>query len=104
MVWGTASRHSRGYGKEWDKIRPRIMARDCGMCQPCQRKGRATAGSQVDHIISKANAKRMGWTPRQIDADSNLQCICGPCHKAKTEQERGFTSKPEIGKDGWPVE
>jgi 5-methylcytosine-specific restriction protein A len=104
MVWGTASRQSRGYGAAWDKIRPRIMKRDCGMCQPCKRNGRATLGNQVDHIISKAKAKRMGWTSVQMDADSNLQCICEDCHKDKTALERGFTPKPVTGKDGWPVE
>lgn len=62
-----------------------------------------TAGSQVDHIVSKANAKRMGWAQAQIDADSNLQCICESCHKDKTQREQGHEPKREIGRDGWPV-
>lgn len=103
MVWGTASRQSRGYGAAWDKIRKRILQRDCGICQPCKREGRLTLGNQVDHITSKAKARRLGWSQSQMDADSNLQCICEPCHKDKTQRERGHEPKPEIGKDGWPV-
>ncbi|ELV2160624.1 HNH endonuclease [Escherichia coli] len=34
----------------------------------------------VDHIIPKAHGGS--------DADSNLQSLCWPCHKAKTARER----------------
>lgn len=82
-----------------------ILARDCGICQYCYRKtGRIHTGTEVDHIISKAQAKRMGWTQDQIDDESNLQCINRDCHKIKTEEEQGKRSKPTIGIDGWPID
>jgi len=106
MVWGTKSRHERGYGAAWVKLRKRIMERDCGLCQVCRRAGRVTVANQVDHIVSKANAYRMKWTPAQIDAETNLQAICNPCHLVKTEAEQGKVKHKavRIGVDGFPVE
>ncbi|HBB3047274.1 HNH endonuclease [Escherichia coli] len=74
------SRHQRGYGTKWDAIRARILKRDNHLCQNCLRDGRAVEARTVDHIIPKAH----GGT----DADSNLQSLCWPCHKAKTARER----------------
>lgn len=105
MVWGTKSRHERGYGAEWVRLRTKIMQRDCGLCQMCRKAGRVTVAYAVDHIISKANALRMKWTPEQVDDESNLQAICRPCHDTKTEAEQGKSKRPRvtIGEDGWPV-
>lgn len=75
------TRHERGYGSAWDKIRKRILRRDGGLCQPCLKRDLITPAAQVDHIINKAS----GGT----DDDANLQSICKPCHDAKTARERG---------------
>jgi 5-methylcytosine-specific restriction protein A len=106
MAWHKTSRQERGYGPEWDRLRERILERDCSVCQPCLKKGIAHTATEVDHIISKAKAKRMGWTNEQIDAESNLQAINSECHKRKTQEEQGKTYRPKvtIGVDGWPVE
>ena len=100
MAWKhTKSRHERGYGKNWDKLRLTVLRRDRYICQPCQAMGRVTPAGQVDHIKPKAQ----GGTD---DAD-NLQAICADCHKAKTQAEakaaQGATVAPPIGADGWPV-
>lgn len=73
------SRHERGYGTAWDKLRKAILARDGGLCQPCMRMGRVTLANIVDHILNKAS----GGT----DDDANLQTICRPCHDVKTAGE-----------------
>jgi 5-methylcytosine-specific restriction protein A len=106
MVWGTKSRHERGYGADWVRLRARIMQRDCGLCQVCKREGRVTVAYAVDHIVSKANAIRMKWTPAQIDAESNLQAICRSCHDTKTEAEQGKVKHKavRIGVDGFPID
>jgi 5-methylcytosine-specific restriction protein A len=106
MAWHKSSRHERGYGADWDRLRQLILQRDCGICQPCKRKGVIHTGTEVDHIISKAKAKRMRWTDAQINAESNLQVINSECHKAKTADESGYALKPKvrIGLDGFPVE
>ena len=103
--WPTSSRHSRGYGAAWDKQRKRILARDKGICQPCFKQGYLHPGTEVDHIISKAQAKLKGWSRQQTDADDNLQCINSECHKRKTAEEQGRSIKDKvmIGLDGFPV-
>lgn len=81
--WGAqhrGSRHSRGYGREWEQLRARVLVRDAGLCQPCKRRGHITPGCRiVDHRIPKA----WGGT----DAESNCQAICEACHRAKTQAE-----------------
>lgn len=69
----------RGYGHPWTKLRAQVMARDEYVCQVCASRGRLTPASEVDHIQNKAT----GGT----DELSNLQAICKPCHKLKTQKE-----------------
>lgn len=73
------SRHERGYGTSWDKLRLVVLQRDGGLCQPCLVAGRVTVGNIVDHKTNKAQ----GGT----DDDANLQTICKPCHTNKTALE-----------------
>lgn len=75
------NRHQRGYGKEWEKTRIRILERDSYLCQPCMRKDRVTPANQVDHIKQKADGGS--------DEDNNLESICPPCHRTKTARESG---------------
>lgn len=104
MAWSRESRQARGYGKEWDKVRKQVLDRDFGICQPCQLAGRIHAGNEVDHIVSKAKAKRLGWTDERTNHPDNLQTINKTCHIAKTQEEQGkaYKPKPVIGADGWP--
>lgn len=81
------SRHARGYGAEWERTRKRILRRDKGLCQPHLKQGKYRPAKQVDHIVSKAEARRRGWTEEMIEADENLQSICDDCHKQKTATE-----------------
>ena len=101
--WGTASRHERGYGSAWVKLREVIIARDLGLCQPCKREGRVTPFKAVDHIRPKSQ----GGT----DEPDNLECICRACHDAKTHAEseaakgRAPKQRPRFADDGrviWP--
>ena len=96
MAWAKTSRHERGYGNAWDKLRKLVLQRDKHLCQPCLAKRRVTPATQVDHITPKAK----GGT----DDLDNLQGICGPCHEAKTTIESGGRVRKAIGLDGWPVE
>ncbi|RJF99027.1 HNH endonuclease [Noviherbaspirillum saxi] len=74
------SAEERGYGWAWKKKRERILQRDRGLCQECLRAGRVSMATEVDHVLNRAR----GGT----DDDSNLQSICGDCHKIKTARER----------------
>jgi 5-methylcytosine-specific restriction enzyme A len=74
------SRHERGYGSAWDKLRLLILKRDGGLCQVCREGGRVTSGCNiVDHRINKA----AGGT----DEAGNLRTICKPHHDEKTVLE-----------------
>lgn len=75
----TKSRHERGYGSRWERIRNRIINRDKHLCQECLRNGRYTQGKQVDHITPKY----LGGT----DFDDNLELLCDNCHTEKTAKE-----------------
>lgn len=99
MTWHHSgkSRHERGYDSRWVRLRLRILKRDGHLCQPCERAGRTTPATQVDHITAKAQ----GGT----DDPANLQGICRACHEAKTLEEatgRAHKRKVVIGVDGWP--
>lgn len=96
MAWHKTSRHARGYGAAWDKLRKFILERDKHLCQPCLSKGRPTQATAVDHIKPKAKGG--------MDDPDNLQAICGPCHDEKTTLENGGRVKPRTGLDGWPID
>ena len=108
MAWGNASRHDRGYGSEWTKLREEVLRRDKYLCQQCLRDGRVTPlgvkpyDHAVDHILPKAK----GGT----DDLDNLQSLCQElCHRAKSLAEatdgRGAEVKPKTKYDakGWPI-
>lgn len=106
MAWSKESRHSRGYGAEWTKIRKLAIERAKGLCEQCMVENRVTAGRDVDHKVSKAEAKKLRWSQARVDSIANLQLLCVPCHLAKTAKENGQTYRPkvEVGEDGWPIE
>lgn len=95
------TRHERGYGYRWTKLRLLILNRDMGLCVPCKNKNpsKITKATQVDHIVPK-------WK-NGGDENTNLQSICDACHADKTAAEAVEASgkaKPAVGVDGWPVE
>jgi 5-methylcytosine-specific restriction protein A len=92
------SRHERGYGAHWVKLRRIVLQRDKYLCQPCRRNKRLSVAAAVDHVRPKAK----GGT----DELENLEAICDPCHRAKSARDRGVTLKPRktIGPDGWALD
>lgn len=93
--WGNRSRHERGYGTAWDRLRLRILKRDQYLCRACSREGRVAAATSVDHIIPKAKGGG--------DDPGNLESLCAAHRAAKDRADRGARPKPAIGLDGWPV-
>lgn len=82
------------------------MERDKGLCQPSLRKGLVVRATEVDHIVSKAKAKKLGWSDERTNHPDNLQAISKAEHDRKTAEETGGTYRPkvQIGLDGWPIE
>lgn len=77
--WTRGSAGQGRGGRPWRRLREQVLARDKHLCQPCQRQGRATPATEVDHILCKAE----GGT----DKAANLEAICSHCHKVKTQAE-----------------
>lgn len=65
----------------WKKLRTFMLHRN-PFCLHCLDSDRYTVATEVDHIkpISSGGAKL---------CTSNLQCLCKPCHSAKTKVEQG---------------
>jgi len=66
------------------------------LCRDCKAKGRVTAATVPDHIQPLA----LGGS----DDDSNIRCLCDPCHKVRTAEQFGHHKRVTIGLDGWPAE
>lgn len=83
---GPGSWRTEALPPEWERlIRPRILARDGGMCLWGLVPGEAEPGyvcsaaaTDVDHIIRGGGHH-----------DANLRSLCGPHHQAKSSGEGG---------------
>ncbi len=65
----------------------------------CLAKGRPRAATQLDHIVALDNGGK------DFDEDpDNAQGLCDECHKVKTAKDMGYTRRPTIGADGWPID
>lgn len=107
MPWSKESRQSRGYDAEWDKVRKVVIERAKGMCEQCAKEGRVAQGKDVDHVVSKAKAKVLGWSRAKTDHPRNLQYLCRLCHDKKSAAETGRVyrePRPTFGEDGYPIE
>ena len=83
---GSAS--SRGYDSAWQRIRKQALIRDHYLCVMClaEQPSRATPAQDVDHVLSIEVAPEL-----RLDLD-NLQSLCRPCHRIKTQHDRSHRS------------
>lgn len=91
------SARERGYTRRWDKARLTYLQRH-PLCVYCERQGRVTAATVVDHIIPHRGDQKLFWDT------ANWQSLCKPHHDAakQVEDTKGFSS--EVGLDGWPID
>lgn len=96
---GRHSRHARGYGAGWSKLRAIVLGivrgRPTALCRACEQEGRVTVATDCDHIVPKAK----GGT----DDLTNLQPLCRWHHDAKSLRDRGARARREVGVDGYPL-
>ena len=93
------SRHERGYDRAWEIRREEVMRRDFGLCQCPECGGRRKIATHVHHIVSKAEAKRLGWPREKTDAMTNLIALNEACH----DRMHNHTKRQVTGADGWPI-
>lgn len=74
---------ARGYGYKWQQARERFLSAN-PLCCYCQREGRVTAASVVDHIEPHRGSESLFWN------ESNWQSLCVTCHSStKQKEEKG---------------
>jgi len=73
----------------WADIRCKAQERDNWTCRICKTEGLTLETCQVDHIIGYSYYKR----PVDANKLENLQTLCIPCHKRKTEEDRQRESR-----------
>jgi len=89
------SARERGYNSRWEKARKTYLMRN-PLCVMCQKEGRVTAATVVDHIRPHKGDSALFW-----DTD-NWQSLCKPHHdRDKQREERGRFQAVDI--DGWPI-
>jgi len=71
-----------GYGYRWQKARE-LFLRENPLCAECQRYGRITPATVVDHIKPHKGNQKLFWDW------SNWQALCKQCHDKKTAQQDG---------------
>lgn len=64
------------------KLRPRVFARQRGICAACGSMHNPVPARELDHIVPLAQ----GGT----HDDRNLQGLCRSCHQTKTAREQGY--------------
>lgn len=67
------SARERGYDSRWDKARRTFLSRH-PLCVMCEREGRVTAATVVDHIIPHRGDQKLFWDT------GNWQSLCKPHH------------------------
>ncbi len=71
-------------GRKRQEIRQRLL-RDNPLCVVCEKKGRVTLATEIDHTIALVN----GGT----DTDDNRQGLCADCHASKTRRDLGQSER-----------
>ena len=73
---------ARGYDAAWQRLRLLVLAEE-PLCRSCG----ASPATEADHIVplSRASHLRLERT--------NVQGLCAPCHRAKTQRESRLPSR-----------
>lgn len=72
----------RGYTYQWKKAAKAFLAQH-PLCAECERQGRLTLATDVDHIKPHRGNQKLFWDR------SNWQPLCHSCHSRKTAAEDG---------------
>lgn len=76
----------RGYGYKWQKAREGWL-HSHPLCIYCERTGRVTAGSVVDHIVAHRGDMALFWDR------TNWLTLCKPCHDSVKQAEEAGSAR-----------
>ena len=83
----------RGYNSRWQKARLTFLARH-PLCAECERQGKVTAATVVDHVIPHKGDQVLFW-----DSENNWAALCASCHSRATATfDQGFGNARKAGK------
>ncbi|SUO95242.1 HNH endonuclease [Suttonella ornithocola] len=85
----------RGYDGRWRKAREHYLSHH-PLCVYCQREGRITPATVVDHIIPHKGDARLFWDK------TNWQSLCKHCHDSIKQREEN--SKIGCNEKGFPLD
>lgn len=87
----------RGYGSRWQKARHYFLLKH-PLCVYCEKQGRVTAATVVDHIKPHKGDMELFW-----DSD-NWQPLCKTCHDSiKAREEARGEALVVFEVDGYPI-
>lgn len=75
---------ARGYNYRWQKAREKFL-RANPLCEYCQRDGRLTAATVVDHKIPHRGDQQLFWD------EANWAPLCSHCHSSVKQREENRT-------------
>lgn len=73
------SARERGYTRAWEIARAAWLKQH-PLCAECERQGRVTPATVVDHIVPHRGSRAKFWK------SDNFQSLCVTCHQRKTGQ------------------
>jgi 5-methylcytosine-specific restriction endonuclease McrA len=87
----------RGYGWRWQQARAGHL-RSHPWCVRCERQGRKTPATVVDHRVPHRGDPRLFWDR------ANRDSLCAACHCGPKQaiERRGYSN--EVGPDGLPLD
>ncbi|QRI45997.1 HNH endonuclease [Gordonia phage Dre3] len=89
--WGTTEDgRSEDIGK---RRKAQVRRRDGHRCRECGKPCKSGDGSQVDHIINRAEGGD--------GSDANLQLLCAECHERKTRREHARGQQRRQQRSRW---
>jgi 5-methylcytosine-specific restriction protein A len=71
--------HDRGYDHEWRRARKAFLAAH-PLCAECEREGKVTAATVVDHVIPHRGDMVLFWQ------ETNWESLCATHHNRKTRR------------------
>ena len=77
---GDKTSTERGYGYRWQQARARFLKAH-PLCTYCQREGRVTLATVVDHIEPHRGNERLFWD------EGNWNALCASCHSSAKQRE-----------------
>lgn len=77
---GLSTERTGMYDHRWRQARAIFLRRN-PLCKACERDGRITEATEVDHIIPHRGDVKLFWKKE------NWQSMCKPCHSKKTAGE-----------------